>query len=201
MPAIRVTVIDELTTRITALHRAGENLAPAMRAIQGLLEDLTEEAFARQAQPGGPRWAPLARSTVEARIGRWARRTKGGYRRDGRISKTIADRVANHRILQDTGRLAASASGSSGNDFAQIGFAAVYAAIHQFGGKTKPHTIKPKNGKALTIGDAVVKSAQHPGSDIPARPYAPITAEGMLTAPARAGIIDILARHFGASPG
>ncbi len=47
-----------------------------------------------------------------------------------------------------------------------------YAAIHQFGGKTAPHTIMPYRKKALYwIGAAKpVKKVRHPGSNIPARP-------------------------------
>ena len=41
------------------------------------------------------------------------------------------------KILQDTGRLAASITGESGPDYAQVGSNLVYAAIHQLGGKTR----------------------------------------------------------------
>lgn len=61
-----------------------------------------------------------------------------------------------------------------------------YAAIHQFGGRTKPHEIRPRFKKALAFvsvkfGGVVVTSVQHPGSDIPARPFVPITDDGRLT--------------------
>ncbi len=50
-----------------------------------------------------------------------------------------------------------------------------YAAIHQFGGQTKPHVIRAKNRKAipLTFGGVTIfrKKVNHPGSNIPARPY------------------------------
>ena len=50
-----------------------------------------------------------------------------------------------------------------------------YAAIHQFGGQTKPHEIRAKNRKAipLTFGGVTIfrKKVNHPGSKIPARPY------------------------------
>lgn len=199
MSGFAVTVVDDLTEELTQLLRAGKDLTPAMQAITGLLEDLTEEAFARQAQPGGPRWKPLARSTIESRVNRWSRQP-GGTLKGGRISNAVADRAASQRLLQDTGRLAASVHGASGADFAQLGVAAVYAAIHQLGGQTRAHTIRPRHAKALRIGDVVVKSAQHPGSNIPARPYLPIVGAGTaLTQPARDGIFDILERHFGAT--
>lgn len=46
-----------------------------------------------------------------------------------------------------------------------------YAAIHQFGGQTRPHLIHPSRKKALAFGGVVVKSVKHPGSKIPARPF------------------------------
>lgn len=60
-----------------------------------------------------------------------------------------------------------------------------YARIHELGGKTKPHVIVPKNGKALRFGYAGVigaegaygpsvvfaKKVNHPGSVIPKRSY------------------------------
>lgn len=50
-----------------------------------------------------------------------------------------------------------------------------YAAIHEFGGQTKPHVIEAKNGKALafTFGgkQAFFKRVNHPGSKIPERSF------------------------------
>jgi phage gpG-like protein len=57
----------------------------------------------------------------------------------------------------------------------------IYAAIHQFGGKTSPHEIRPKNKKALAFGGGVYAKVNHPGSNIPARPFFPVDAGGKLT--------------------
>lgn len=50
-----------------------------------------------------------------------------------------------------------------------------YAAIHHFGGKTRPHIIRAKHARAipLNIGGQLIfrKAVHHPGSKIPARPY------------------------------
>ncbi len=59
-----------------------------------------------------------------------------------------------------------------------------YAAIHEFGGKTKPHLILPRFAKALRFATALsmkgkhkatayafATEVHHPGSVIPARPY------------------------------
>lgn len=81
------------------------------------------------------------------------------------------------KILQDSGRLASSIVSDSDNDNALVGTNVKYAAIHQFGGQTRPHEIRPRNKKALAFGGRVVKKVNHPGSDIPARPYLMLTEQ------------------------
>lgn len=51
-----------------------------------------------------------------------------------------------------------------------------YAAIHEYGGQTKPHDIYPRNVKALHWmasggGDVFAAVVHHPGSKIPKRSY------------------------------
>jgi len=79
-----------------------------------------------------------------------------------------------------TGGLARSilsrVSGSGFSTQARVGPTLVYGAIHETGGRTKAHVIKArKAGGALAFAhkgaNVVVKSVQHPGSLIPARPY------------------------------
>ena len=64
---------------------------------------------------------------------------------------------------------------SIGSNVRTGGASVVYAAIHEYGGQTRPHKITAKNKSALSFfigGKAVVvKSVNHPGSKIPARPY------------------------------
>ena len=60
---------------------------------------------------------------------------------------------------------------------ASVGTNIKYAAIHQFGGPTRPHVILHHNKKALAFGGRVVKKVNHPGSRIPARPFLSITPE------------------------
>jgi len=95
------------------------------------------------------------------------------------------------QILQDTGQLAASISTGSDATSATIGSNKVYAAIHQLGGKTRPHVIRPRNKQALAFGGRVVKSVNHPGSNIPARPFLPVNAEGNLQPEAEQGVMDV----------
>jgi phage gpG-like protein len=58
-----------------------------------------------------------------------------------------------------------------------VGTNVAYAAIHQFGGQTKPHVIKPRYKRALAFGGVIVRQVQHPGSNIPARPFLVLTPE------------------------
>lgn len=65
---------------------------------------------------------------------------------------------------------------SSGHVEGSIGPEGIpYAAIHEFGGKTSAHEIRPRLSSSLkfNIGgrDVFAKRVMHPGSNIPARPY------------------------------
>lgn len=96
------------------------------------------------------------------------------------------------QILQDTGQLAASITASSDATSATVGSNKVYAAIHQLGGQTRPHVIRPRNKKALAFNGRVVKSVNHPGSNIPARPFLPVDAQGNLQPEAQEGVLDVV---------
>lgn len=95
------------------------------------------------------------------------------------------------KILQDTGQLAASITSSSDAASATVGTNKVYAAIQQRGGKTSPHVIKARNKKALAFGGHVVKSVNHPGSNIPARPFLPVDAQDNLQPEAESAILGL----------
>lgn len=81
------------------------------------------------------------------------------------------------KILQASGRLAASIVPSSSADTAAVGTNVKYAAIHQFGGQTRPHRIVARNAKALKFGNRFARSVNHPGSKIPARPFLVLAPE------------------------
>jgi phage gpG-like protein len=76
-----------------------------------------------------------------------------------------------------------------------------YSAIHQLGGKTKPHVIKSKDKAALAFniqGKAyLAKQVNHPGSVIPARPYFPIDTQGRLHPDMEADVAAMIRRHLG----
>ncbi|WP_174522192.1 phage virion morphogenesis protein, partial [Cedecea neteri] len=61
------------------------------------------------------------------------------------------------------------------NDTAVVGTNVVYARIQNQGGKTRPHEIRPRNRQALRFNGRYAKKVNHPGSDIPARPFLTLT--------------------------
>lgn len=130
------------------LQRATANASPLMAQIAGVMHDAVEENFAQQ---GRPKWLGLKPPVSKRRVG--------------------------GMILQDSGQLAASIEPGSDTSSAWVGTNKVYAAIHQFGGQTRPHVILPRNKKALAFGGRVVKKVNHPGSKIDPRPFLSLTSE------------------------
>ena len=93
----------------------------------------------------------------------------GGRPRGLRAS--IRPRVKDRGCCRPVGVLRNSITQNSTATEAVVGTNVEYAAIHNFGGQTAPHTILPKNGKALKFGGRFAKRVNHPGSKIPARPF------------------------------
>lgn len=125
---------------------------PLMRSVAGVMFRAVEDNFE---QEGRPKWKDLHPGTKLTRFkqGTWP----------GQI------------LQRSAGGLAASIVQSFDSNHAVVGSNKVYAAIHQFGGKTRAHVIKAKNGRALSFGGIVVRSVNHPGSNIPARPFLRLT--------------------------
>lgn len=93
---------------------------------------------------------------------------------------SLAAQARSGQTLTDTGHLSRSIQVTSDDSQAMVGTNVVYAAIHQLGGKTRPHKIKARHKKALAFSGMVRKSVNHPGSTIPARPFLPVGASGNL---------------------
>lgn len=161
---------------IDALNRlaaAGRDLTPAMRAIAMALLSQTEDNFAAKSGPLG-KWPGLARATIEGRVWGMAKGRKGGTLKSGRISKGVANLAAGMKILQDTGRLAASVTPFWSATDAGVGSNAVYAAIHQLGGQAG-------RGHKVTI---------------PARPYLPALPDGTLQAGMEDRVLNAILEHL-----
>ena len=144
-----------------------ERVADLRPALRAIANELLSQTEANFKEQGRPRWKPSQRAKDESGT-----------------------------TLQDSGQLAASIDTDVGAHFAIIGSNEPYAAIHQFGGKTRPHTIKASKGKALAFGGKFARSVNHPGSDIPARPFLPIGSDGKLTPIAEHAILGIVLQHL-----
>lgn len=134
-----------------------------MGEMAGIMVRSTERNFAEGGRPGG--WADLHPGTKEAR------RKQGTW--PGQI------------LVRSAGGLAASIQADWDDNHAVAGTNKAYAAIHQFGGTTRPHVIKPRYKRALAFGGVIVRQVNHPGSRIPARPFLALTdgdLDDMLTA-------------------
>lgn len=139
-----------------------EHREPLMREMAAAMGDAVEENFARQGRPEWMGWSPA-----------YARRRRGG------------------KILQKSGRLAASITQYSDNDEAAVGTNVKYAAIHQFGGEI---SIAPRSQQAYyrrnrdgSVGNRFVKKSRSDFSQwntigaykirMPARPYLHLAEE------------------------
>ena len=135
---------DELNAALGRIAAGLSDTTPLARVIAGTLASETERNFAAQ---GRPAWLGLKPATI-------FRRTRAG--------------TWPGKILQVSGKLAASVATDYGRDYARVGSNRVYAAIQQFGGQAG-------RGRKTTI---------------PARPYLPIDAAGNLQAQARTAVLD-----------
>lgn len=134
---VDITFSENLAAALRQGAAAGRDLSPAMKEIAAYLERVHRMRFETETGPDGRRWKPSERA-----------RDEGG------------------RTLTLSGDLASSIGSGYGPAFAEVGpersfGAAVYAAIHQFGG-----TIRAKAGRALSFGGRIFASVT-----IPARPY------------------------------
>lgn len=196
MTAPQIEIDDsQIVAAFNRLQSLGRDATPAMRAIAQTLLAETERNFATESGPTGP-WPKLKNPD---------KRRKGG------------------KILQDTGRLAASVTPFHSATEAGIGSNVAYAAIHQLGGDIQraAHSMRVRHrtdakgelirtgrfkGKGLVFAKDSHKRAltrwfevsAHQVS-IPARPYMPVGPGGQLQERTRTAIIADLQRFFDAS--
>jgi len=100
---------------------------------------------------------------------------QAGGRPPWKPSKRVQEKGG--QTLIRSGMLLRSLQSRATEDKALVGTNMPYAAIHQFGGKTKAHVIQARRARALFWPGAKhpVKSVNHPGSTIPPRPFLALT--------------------------
>ena len=139
-----VTFTPGSRLRFDRLLEALRSPAPIFDEIGARLVTRTQIRFEQGIAPSGERWPVSARAERQ-----------GG------------------QTLVDSARLKNSIEHRADNSGVEVGTNVIYAAAHQFGAKTRPRTIRPRLKEALFFPGAAhpVKKVEHPGSNIPARPF------------------------------
>lgn len=149
-------------------------MAPVMQEIGETLAESTQRRFSTSTGPDGKRWAPLAKSTVLARLAK----ISGAYaKKSGKLSSKGGVAVMGMKPLVETGMLQGTIRYQliDGGAGVEIGTNRIYdkkgdvnPAVHQFGSR---------NGK------------------IPARPFLGLSADD------KAEVLDILERFLDEAAG
>lgn len=171
------------------LENAGHNMTPAYRVIAMELVSITEKRFADE----GPGWPELSAATI------------GQRQREGHWPG---------KMLQVSGGLAASVGSDYGDHFALVGASKIYAAIQQLGG-TVHHEARQgevyfkQDKRTGEVGNRFVKKkhsnfAQSVNigahdTEIPARPYIPIDADGNLDHDAEQAVLETVLDYLARS--
>jgi phage virion morphogenesis protein len=156
-------MLEQLASKI-------KDIRPVYMDFGAHMERSIQKNFDAQGRP--VRWKPLKPMTLFSSISQ--RKT---YYKGGRFTAAGRKALTGRKVLTDTARLRNSIHSTATSQNLRIYTNVEYAAIHQFGGKTRPHKITAKNAKALLVYPFFFKSVNHPGSNIPARPFLLVQAE------------------------
>jgi phage gpG-like protein len=146
---IQVKLDDQYQRILDALGRASQPDLRKLSAMAGEeLRNVSRKAFEAESDPEtGKKWAPLKYPRADEK-----KRSRG--------------------LLQSGGQLRRSLYWQGFDDGSVIfGSNVVYSRIHQEGGQTGAHEIRPKRKGALYFNGRCASRVRHPGSKIPARPY------------------------------
>lgn len=163
-----------------------DDLGPAMNEIGAIVHASVVKNFevgGRYGQVGDwrggtRRWEPLQRQTLRARNSyfRKFKETTGGE------FDLKSEKRRKEGILQVSARLRNSIDWDIDRQGVVIGTNLAYAGIQHRGGKTRPHVIRPRRKQALAWpgGFGPVAKVNHPGSEIPARPFLVVQDEDLV---------------------
>jgi phage gpG-like protein len=144
---VEVKLDEQYQVILDALRKAS---APDLKGVAGFagakLKEVSAGAFKNESDPvTGAKWPSLKYPRANGKT---------------------------HPILRDGFHLRRSLHWQEfGDGSVLFGSNVVYSRIHQEGGKTGAHEIRPRHKKALRFNGRYAAKAQHPGSEIPARPY------------------------------
>ncbi|MCQ2063718.1 MAG: phage virion morphogenesis protein [Fibrobacter sp.] len=140
--------------------------------INATIDDKQFEVYVRMMKERSENLKPVLAAAGNLAV----KSVKQNFREGGRPERWIPSNKLKGKTLVGTGALQRRIHYKVDEDGVTIMTGRQkYAAIHHFGGTTKPHVIRSKNARAipLNIGGMLIfrKSVNHPGSKIPARPY------------------------------
>ncbi len=143
-----------------------KHLRPVLLNMGEHLLRSTKDRFDAQVDPAGRPWKPVRPDTMARK------RTKKILIERSYLRDLIRYQVQDNVLVVGTDR--------------------PYGAIHQFGGKTPPRTIRATRKKALAWPGAAhpVKAVKHPGSNVPARPFLGLSEDD------RRALADIIRDHL-----
>lgn len=153
-------LLDEnLRAAIDLILEAALKPRPLMRSIGAIVTEDSQARFATRTAPDGKPWVP--RKPIFVIRGRG----------DDAVIET-----ATHPLLNKTGGLRDSIVWQETSDGGvEISSNLPYARIHNQGGRTKAHVIKPRLRGVLRFANGgtihFAKAVNHPGSVIPARQF------------------------------
>jgi phage gpG-like protein len=170
--SLKVIGADAVKEDLDGILYRSTNLARPMRVIAAKLRNSVWRNF----EMGG------RYSSTDSLIGgttKWAEvKHPPTYKRSSK-ARGITKGDEKGSILLRSTHLRRSIMPESTADTAFVATNVEYAAIQNFGGTTKAHEIKPRNGKGLAFDGIVRRSVQHPGSKITARPYMVVQPEDL----------------------
>jgi phage gpG-like protein len=185
---------DDFISKINEFISRVKKPAPMMREIGEHMVSSIKRNFEDQGRPTP--WAPVKESSLMGLIMK-----SGGFykakKKAGQLKPKAVKAKTLKKTLMDSGVLRNSMTYNFDSETGslKVGTNVIYAAIQNFGGKTKPHEIRAKHAKTLVWfgvdgSKHGAKSVHHPGSTIPARPFMLIQDSDKME------IIDIVSRHL-----
>jgi phage gpG-like protein len=148
---------SQFTATVQELERKCVNLtSPLSSCGQVLLSSIDKNfvaqgrfAAAGEVHGGTNRWQPLSRATILNRIG-----GSSAFRQNGALRKSAMRKVTSIKILQQSGRLAASFTYTVSGNTLTVGSNVIYAAIHNYGGPTgRGHKVAMPARPMLVVQD------------------------------------------------
>ena len=158
MTAFTVDVVDQQTrSALKTLAARVQNPAAVMHSIAEGITERTKHRFDTSKGPDGQAWKPNSAATL-AMISFRLAGSKSNRKKDGSLNAKGNRALGYKKPLIDSGFLRQQIVPSSTATSLSVTATALYAAIHQFGGKA---------GRGLAV-------------TIPARPFLPVRQDGSL---------------------